>query len=230
MRHLEILFVALALALCHLLAPLAFEATRRVRAHVASFSGGLAAAYVFLHLLPEIAEEGELLGPRIYFVVLLGLAAYYGLEVWIHRRFEERDRRGAVTALHLATSSLYNALLVFTLAHQLPGTVFLTVVFVVSMGLHLVSSDFGLLEHDAPGFARRGRYVLVAAVLAGYLLGLVREPHEEVVDTLTALLCGLVIYTVFHKELPESREARFRAFLSGMGVFLVAHVLLAAAE
>lgn len=163
-------------ALCHLAAPKLFALRERIRRAEGSFSGGLAVAYVFLHLLPEIDAGGELLGPRIYFVVLVGLAT--------------------------------------------------TAVFAVSIGLHLISTDFGMLERDTALFTTRGRFALVGAVALGYLLGLVREPHETYTDLLTALLAGFMMLNVFRKELPEFREARLRAFLLGMAVFVVAEVLL----
>ena len=98
------------------------------------------------------------------------------------------------------------------------------------MGLHLLTDDFGYIEAEGDDFARRGRWILVAAVGAGFLLSLVRDPHEEVTDAVTALLAGFIVFTVFRKELPDFSEARLLPFLGGMGSFLVAHVLLTAGE
>ncbi len=223
MRHTEILLVTLFFVACHVLSPWISDLHRRARATVSSFSGGLASAYVFLHLIPEISEGGEVLGPRIYFVLLVGLALYYGLEILIHRR---RGIRHADATIHFGAAALYSSLLVFTLGQQLPASPALTVVFAVSMGLHLTSGDFGLQERYEEIFVRKGRYILAVAVLAGYALNLVREPHEEAVDVLTAMLAGFMIFDIFRKELPEFHEARFAPFLLGMGSFLATHVLL----
>jgi hypothetical protein len=65
-----------------------------------SFAGGLAVAYVFLHLLPEIAEGNESIGEAlrdvvdptplldlgIFVVALAGFAAFYGLQRLADRR------------------------------------------------------------------------------------------------------------------------------------------------
>lgn len=85
---------SVALAALHLAAP-------RIRAlplvpekRMASFAGGLAVSYVFLHLLPEIATGNEGVGEAlddiiepspltelaIFGVALLGFVAFYGLE------------------------------------------------------------------------------------------------------------------------------------------------------
>ena len=96
----------LVLAALHLLAP-RIRRLPFVPEHVtASFAGGIAVSYVFLHLLPELAEgnerlrevlkeEGErspLLGLEIFLVALVGFAVFYGLE-----RLAERSR-GTVAA------------------------------------------------------------------------------------------------------------------------------------
>ena len=95
---------ALALAALHLLAP-AIRRLPFVPEHAtASFAGGIAVSYVFLHLLPELAEGNEelrevlgeqgprspLLGLEIFLVALVGFVVFYGLE-----RLAERRQRPA---------------------------------------------------------------------------------------------------------------------------------------
>ena len=98
------LLSALALAALHLLAPRIRKLPFVPEPVTASLAGGVAVAYVFLHLLPELAEGNEritaILGdevPRspllelgIFFVALLGFLIFYGLE-----RLAERSRRMA---------------------------------------------------------------------------------------------------------------------------------------
>ena len=94
------LVIAVVLAALHLAAPhirrLPFVPERAT----ASFAGGLAVAYVFLHLLPEIAEGNEAIGEvlseqleptpltdlGIFLVALAGFAAFYGLQRLADRR------------------------------------------------------------------------------------------------------------------------------------------------
>ena len=101
------LLSALVLVVLHLLAP-RIRKLPLVPEHVtASFAGGIAVSYVFLHLLPELAEGNErigellgeeggrspLLGLEIFLVALVGFTVFYGLE-----RLAERSQRSTVDA------------------------------------------------------------------------------------------------------------------------------------
>jgi hypothetical protein len=88
------LVLALVLAGLHLAAPRLRTLPFLPEKAVGSFAGGLAVAYVFLHLLPEIAEGNEAVGEAlsdvlrrtplvdlgIFLVALAGFTAFYGLE------------------------------------------------------------------------------------------------------------------------------------------------------
>src|SRR3954447_10606895 len=88
------LVVAVVLAALHLAAPRIRGLPFIPEAATGSFAGGLAVAYVFLHLLPEIAEGNEAIGQAladavrptplldlgIFLVALCGFTAFYGLE------------------------------------------------------------------------------------------------------------------------------------------------------
>lgn len=98
------LVIALLLAGLHLAAPHIRRLPFIPERATASFAGGLAVAYVFLHLLPEIAEGNEAIGELlsdaleptpltdlgIFLVALAGFAAFYGLE-----RLAQRTSSGA---------------------------------------------------------------------------------------------------------------------------------------
>jgi zinc transporter ZupT len=230
MRDTEILFLVIAFAAAHGLAPLAWKYRQRAQDAASSFAGGLAMAYVFLHLIPEIDAGSHLLGARIYILIMVGFSAYYGLEILVHRNVQRDEARQGDHALNVALVGLYNVLLVYTLAQQLPSTSVLTLAFAVMIGLHLLIVDFGLLELCLDDFRRRGRFVLMASVLLGWGLTFTGEPDDLLVDGLTALLAGSMMYKVFRNELPEFQHVRFRAFLSGLGMFLLVHVALTAAD
>jgi hypothetical protein len=88
------LVIALALVLLHLAAPRIRKLPLVPETATGSFAGGLAVSYVFLHLLPEIAEGNEAIGKAltavveptplvdlaIFLVALAGFTAFYGLE------------------------------------------------------------------------------------------------------------------------------------------------------
>jgi hypothetical protein len=86
--------IALGLAALHLAAPRIRRLPGIPETVTGSFAGGLAVAYVFLHLLPELAEGNESVGEAlkhvlhpsplldlgIFVVALAGFTAFYGLE------------------------------------------------------------------------------------------------------------------------------------------------------
>jgi hypothetical protein len=86
--------IAVLLAFLHLGAPHLRRLPGVPERATASFAGGLAVAYVFLHLLPELAEGNKAIGEAladvlqptplldlaIFLVALVGFVAFYGLE------------------------------------------------------------------------------------------------------------------------------------------------------
>ena len=88
------LMITAVLAVLHLAAPRVRKLPLVPERATGSFAGGLAVAYVFLHLLPEIAEGNEAVGEAlsdvvqptplldlgIFLVALAGFTTFYGLE------------------------------------------------------------------------------------------------------------------------------------------------------
>jgi hypothetical protein len=106
------LVIAVVLAGLHLAAPRIRRLPFVPEAVTGSFAGGLAVAYVFLHLLPELAEGNESVGEAlrrvlrptplvdlgIFLVALAGFTAFYGLERLADRRQAERREPVVVPA------------------------------------------------------------------------------------------------------------------------------------
>lgn len=101
--------VALLLAALHLAAPRIRKLPGVPENATGSFAGGLAVAYVFLHLLPELAEGNESVGEAlenvlrptplvdlgIFVVALTGFTAFYGLERMASRNGTRRQAHAA---------------------------------------------------------------------------------------------------------------------------------------
>ena len=231
------LVAALVLALLHLAAPRIRRLPLVPERATGSFAGGLAVAYVFLHLLPEIAEGNESIGKAlarvvdptplldlgIFLVALAGFAAFYGLE-----RLADRQQGSATTAdapggvywLHLGSFVVYNALITYTMALRLRTGVAFAVLFTVAMGLHFILTDRSLEEHYPRRFAGAGRLVLAAALLVGWALAAVFAPTSPVlVAVLTALLGGSILLNVFKEELPATGRSSYGWFMVGLTVY-----------
>ena len=225
--------LSLALALTHLFAGHLRFLDVIPRSRWLSFASGMSVAYVFVHLLPELAEGqhhlggsgvGQALpaGAGVWVVALLGLTIFYGLErAAKHSRDEGAADRAdrEVFWLHVVSYGLYNILIGYLLVHrQETGTASL-LLFWLAMALHFLVNDYGLRQHHRERYRRTGRWVLAASVPTGTLLGLTTSMSEALLALLIAFLGGGVVLNVLKEELPEDRQSRFFPFAVGAAAY-----------
>jgi hypothetical protein len=204
-----------------------------------SAAGGVSVAYVFVHILPEldhhqdmINEMGGLLGflgaseRHVYYVALLGLAAFYGLEAlarWSARRRAGRggERRPSARAfwLHLASYAAFNVVIGYLLLHREQAGFLSLLTYAVAMATHFVVADQGLRERFHPAYDRVGRWLLAVALLLGWGLGVQVEVPPLAVSGLFAFLAGAIMLNVFKEELPEQHRSHFLAFALSTGLY-----------
>ncbi len=201
-----------------------------------SAAGGISVAYVFVHILPEFAHHqhefdvrGGPLGlldrseRHVYFVALVGLAAFYGLEL-LARRYgsragDRRDRAIRVFWLHLASFALFNVLIGYLLLDRGdPGLIGL-LTYAVAMAMHFVVADQGLREQFHPAYDQVGRWILAVAPLVGWLLGIGIDVPPLAVSALFAFLAGGIVLNVLKEELPERRHSHYSAFALAAGLY-----------
>lgn len=219
--------VAAAFAAVHVLSPRLGFLDTVPRSRWLSLAGGLSIAYVFVHLLPELAyhqraffggtEEGD---ARVYLLALIGLLVFYSLERLArrsgHRRGPETARRSAgVFWLHLASFALYNGLIGYLLLHREDPSIGGLTMYGLALGAHFVVNDRALQHVHGTDYRTYGRWILAAAVLCGWAMGFAISPDPTTVAALFALLAGGVILNVLKEELPEFQESRIWAFLAG---------------
>lgn len=200
-----------------------------------SFAGGVAVAYVFLHILPELSghrqtfAEGLGIGYRaaealVYLVAFFGLALFYGLErgVKTSRGSSGGNRIASeLLWLHIVSFGLYNVLVGYLLLHREERGVWSLVIYAVAMGLHFVTNDYGLRQDRKEQYDARDRWSIAAAVLLGWGLGLFASLPPIVIGFLFAFLAGAMVLNVLKEELPEERRSRFWPFALG-GAFYAA--------
>jgi hypothetical protein len=220
--------VALLFALVHLLGARLDWLRTAPRSIWLSAAGGVSVAYVFVHILPDLAEHqrqveerGILAGieSHVWLIALLGLGMFYGLE----RLARRRTRDTGIFWVHLGSFALYNFLIGYLLLHrEEQGGLFF---YAAALGLHFLVNDQGLREHHG-GAYRRARWLLAAAPIAGWGLGALYALPPLAITALFGFLAGGIILNVLKEELPEDRESRFAAFAAGAAGY--AALLLAA--
>lgn len=206
-----------------------------------SLAGGIAIAYVFVHLLPELAEADEALAAtgvlgflerHAYLAALAGLVAFYALDAAALRSRTRRresvgeDRAGeGVLWVHAASYGLYNALIGYLVVRRADEGALGLVLFTVAIGVHFVVADAGLRDHHKHGYDRVVRWVLAAAVPAGLVAGALTAASDAALALLLAFLAGAVILNTIKEEVPGERRSRLAPFLAGAAAY--AAVLLA---
>ena len=144
-----------------------------------SLAGGVSVAYVFIHLLPELAEyqetyrealreqigSGGLLAKlehHTYMIALLGLAVFYGLDRLARQSVHNARRAGAdgpslsVFWIHLCAFAAYNLLIGYLLLYREETDLRGLIIYAVAMALHFLVNDQGLREQHGAAYDLRG--------------------------------------------------------------------------
>ena len=87
------------------------------------------------------------------------------------------------------------------------------------MAMHFIVADQGLCEQFFPAYDQLGRWVLAAAPLVGWLLGVWIDVAPLAVSALFDFLAGGIVLNVLKEELPERRHSHFSAFPLGTGLY-----------
>lgn len=232
----ETLAAAVVLVLLHVGGVVLGVIDRVPRSGWLSAAGGTALAYVFVHLLPELAEiqaavdeSGVLAGleRHVYLVALIGVATFYVLEQ-LARRSRAGTHSGPTATggtpagtgtrkvgwIHLGSYALYNAVIGYVLVerhHAADASLWL---FTLAVGVHFVVNDQSLRDHHGALYHRVGRWFVSVAVLGGWALGQLVDLGEAALGLPLAFVAGGIVLNVLKEELPGERESRLTPFLA----------------
>lgn len=222
---------AVAIASVHIAGPLLKRLDAVPRSRWLSAAGGISIAYVFVHLLPELAEVQTAvsraealpwLEHHAYLLGLVGLVTFYVLERAARSSAGPRgDRRGSdpVGWLHLASYTAFNAIIGYLVAVRAGTDTEALWPFAFAMGLHFVVNDHSLRRDHGRLYDRVGRWIVAAGVLAGWGLAQTVEIGEAAIGLPLAFLAGGVVLNVLKEELPEERESRLTPFVGAAAVY-----------
>jgi hypothetical protein len=193
-----------------------------------SFGAGVSAAYVFVHLVPELHSVRDSFtaavsvplryeGMGIFYLALVGFLVFYGLD---HLRSHlkgsgEEGKIDAAFSLEIGGFAAYICLMAYLLVHNLEKSEVSVGFFAGTMALHFLSVDHSLAEEHGAAYRRIGRFVLAGASVAGWGLGLLFALPQYVLALLVAFISGAVIMNSAIMELPSDRDGRFLPFLAG---------------
>lgn len=206
---------------------------RRRQATVFSVAGGVSAAYVLVHLVPELhghqagVARALVVLPEdlaVYVVALAGLVVFFGIE----RLVIEAETGGEIERTevplplfwtHIGVFALNSFVIGYLLIDELDRHPVEFMLFGAALALHFMVNDHALRRRHDKLHARHGRIVLGLAVVAGWLAGLGGLLPEAVSAIMFALLAGGIVFNVMKEELPPDGSGSFAAFASGAGAY-----------
>ncbi|WP_116128278.1 hypothetical protein [Lewinella sp. IMCC34183] len=213
--------------------------SRIPRSRWLSLAGGISVAYIFLHVLPEFAVYQEILSGNekigwlayleyhVYSFALLGLVVFYALERAAKRSRETHrephndhgEHNVKMFWIHIVSFMLYNGIIGYLLVWREDQTLLGLLYYVVAMAFHFVVTDYGLYDHYRARYRRPGRWLVAAALVSGWVLGLLGRISPAFIGIIFAFLAGGVIMNVLKEELPEERRSNIWAFVGGVGAY-----------
>lgn len=199
-----------------------------------ALSAGIALAYVFIRVMPELSEERETFvhtttlptrfeGMAIYGLALLGFLAFYSID-YFNRRVRKAAAAGASTPDHdvkVVAFAIYACLVCYLLLSQLGKSPVSLTLYAVAMAVHFLITAHALTEQHGDRYQWLGRFVLAGSCLAGWGLSLVTRLPQDVLAMILAFLSGAIIVDSAVAQLPTDEEGGLAPFLAGALLYSV---------
>jgi len=236
--NLASLLTVLALATVHVYAGTTSALRHRWQSRALSAASGISVAYIFLDLMPALADRQDLidhsgllpyLEGHVYILAVVGLTIAFWVETASrssrrrHRDAGESDQTGDATfVLSIVSCSILNATIGYAVASPADEAVEPLWIFAIAMGLHFLVNDHSLVEHHGARYQRIGRWLLCGGLLAGWIVGSVPrlEIPPEALALVLAYIAGGMIMNILRHELPDTdRSADVVAFAVGAAIY-----------
>jgi len=197
-----------------------------------SVSAGTALAYVFVYLLPKLANTQDkliiilsdlwipVLRNQTYLIALAGIVCFFWLG-WMDKKIEgseasRRVRSQRLLILHVGGYGVYS-LQIGLLVARLPRPNFLSLLLTAAvLGLHLMGVDHWLRKSDPESYDALLRWVFTAALVLGWFTGTATTQYDTLFMLWNAFIAGGIIITAIREELPSGPATRFLPFLWGV--------------
>ena len=202
-----------------------------------SASAGVATAYVFVHVLPELSAAQETftqtgnrwlaLFPeyRIYTAALAGFVVFYGFEnlvTWSNSRKKDEDLHDVtVYTLHIVGYAIYGGSVTYVMGQDLEKGMWFLALFAVAMGLHFLGMDHSIRREHGERYNRTGKWLLAGGVVAGWAVSQLASVPTSVATTMFGFVAGGVLINSLTSELPREKEGRFWPFVWGVAAYAV---------
>lgn len=220
---------ALAFIAIHLFSGYIHKFLHQQEHKVASFSGGMAIAYVFIHLIDKLGKADRIIGRTNFSLLsLMGFMIFYGLEYFAYQILpDKKDNNNLFFYIELAFACLYNFLIIYAIPQQFEQYGNLVFLYLLAMGLHLLSHNLVFAKEYGTVFKSRGRYMLVSAVAFGFFIDVFTpQPSQYTSDVFIAILAGSLLFHIFKEQVPDPQHSNFLWFSGGVLAYTALLVFL----
>ena len=219
----------IAIGSCHWLAGLLSQRPPQVQERLASFGGGAGLAYVFIHLLPELASGGRTITEAVrtqafiptamtesllFLTTLIGVLVPYVLNVITKQVPASQSWTGSA---RLASFGLINYLYAYSLPSLVTTGISYGLLFTAVIATHILLADRTLAYEHPKVFRRRFRWFGSACLVIGTLHAALLHPVSDLtLAVATAFVGGGLLMGVFREELPSPNITRLNWLLGGL--------------
>lgn len=214
-------FSILTLASVHLFAAKMEFVDKLLHGRFLSVGGGIAIAYVFVDLLPNLSESDELIrhllsGIFPYFerhVYVLALCGF--LLFFIVDRTKTLVWENTAYWLSLGSYALLNFFIGYAVAYKDDPSIQPLALFTFAMALHYFTNDYTLTKDNAIAYESYGKWVLISSLTIGWAVGNWFIISDAAIALINAFIAGGVIMNVTRHELPANNPNSTTTFLLG---------------
>ena len=217
-----------AIASAHWLASKVARQPDHKQVRWASFGGGAGIAYVFVHLLPELASHGQALSKApgmetfapsnitealLFLIALAGIMVTYSLDVLATH---ERQAGRVAGSLHTLNFAAISYLYAYSLPSLISTGLAYGVLFTIAISAHVLLADRTMAARHPTIFRTRTRWFGTAALVLGLLHAALLHPVADLhLAIATAFLGGGLLMAVFREELPAVNRTRLGWLVAG---------------
>jgi hypothetical protein len=212
-----------------------FIFTRALRARLVksdraadSLFAGMASAYVFLVLMPELDKLQVNLGGRTYILVLASFVFIYGVEHAAHVVPQLRGDKGEEVVLLWMRGAMlwgYGFLFLLTVPDLVEADLALYFSTLAVGALAIAFKSYEVSEHYPRGYQRYGRWAVATGPIIGATVDLFTiDPSGLFVDLLTAYVAGFIMLLAFTGALLDHNRTRYTSFILGAGIYVAVFV------
>ena len=219
------IFLAIFLAFIHLSVVNLSKIDEAKQSIITSVGGGISVAYIFLHLLPELALSHkqsigdiniELLEISFFFASLLGLIILFVVD---SLSATAKIPKEINFKLHLSYNFAISYLYAFTLHEVVKEGFFYSILYTLTLAAHVFSSDRIIFRTHEKFYRSKFRWIGFSIIFMGLVHSLIIENNSLIeLDYAFAFLSGGVLLNTFLEELPKKTLLNVKWFLTSITI------------